>query len=79
MKEFYNVANKVLMIKNNHPVVTKVKRDTPSGDPEIFDLQKAYDSVDRVILWKLLIKRCKNQKERSLVELIVKLHNESTI
>ena len=43
------------------------------------DLQKAYDSVDRVILWKLLRKRCKNQQERSLVELIVKLHNESTI
>ena len=37
MKEFYNVANKVLMIKSNHPVVTKVKRDTPSGDPEIFE------------------------------------------
>ena len=37
MKEFYNVANKVLMIKSNHPVVTKVKRDTPCGDPEIFE------------------------------------------
>ena len=37
MKEFYKIANKVLMVKSNHPVVTKVKRDTPSGDPEIFE------------------------------------------
>ena len=27
----------------------------------LIDLQKAYDSVDRVILWKLLKKRCKSQ------------------
>ena len=27
----------------------------------LIDLQKAYDSVDRMILWKLLRKRCKNQ------------------
>jgi RNA-directed DNA polymerase len=32
-----------------------------------------------VILWKLLRKRCKTQQEKSLVELIVKLHNDSTI
>ena len=45
----------------------------------LIDLQKAYDSVDRGVLWKLLRKRCKTQQERSLVELIVKLHNDSTI
>jgi hypothetical protein len=27
----------------------------------LIDLQKAYDSVDRVILWGLLKKRCKSQ------------------
>jgi hypothetical protein len=27
----------------------------------LIDLQKAYDSVDRVILWELLKKRCKSQ------------------
>ena len=32
-----------------------------------------------MILWKLLKKRCKNQQEKSLVELIIKLHNDSTI
>jgi retron-type reverse transcriptase len=35
--------------------------------------------VDRVILWKLLKERCKSRKEKSLVELIIKLHNDSTI
>lgn len=43
------------------------------------DLQKAYDSVDRGILFGILMRRCKNQQERSLVELIVKLHKDSTI
>ena len=37
MKEFYKIANKVLMVKSNHPVVTKVKRETLNGDPEIFE------------------------------------------
>ena len=27
----------------------------------LIDLQKAYDSVDRMILWKLLKRRCKTQ------------------
>ena len=44
----------------------------------LVDLQKAYDSVDRVILWKLLHKRCRTQPEKTLVELIEKLHNDST-
>ena len=40
----------------------------------LIDLQKAYDSVDREILWKLLKKRCKNYSEEMIVELITKLH-----
>jgi hypothetical protein len=32
-----------------------------------------------VILWKLLKKRCKSQYEKSLVELIMKQHNDSVI
>ena len=36
MKEFNQVANKVLKIKRNHPVVTKVKRDDHNGESEIF-------------------------------------------
>ena len=37
MKEFYQVANKVLRIKRNHPVVTKVKRENDSGESEVFE------------------------------------------
>ena len=45
----------------------------------LVDLQKAYDSVDRRILWKLLKERCKGQHDRFLVDLIARIHNESTI
>ena len=45
----------------------------------MIDLQKAYDSVDREILWKLLDKRCKDDSERTIVKLLMKLHRESTI
>jgi hypothetical protein len=37
MKEFYQTANKVLRIKRNHPVVTKVKREMEGQDPEVFE------------------------------------------
>jgi hypothetical protein len=37
MKEFYRVANKVLRIKRNHPVVTRVKKDNESGESEVFE------------------------------------------
>jgi hypothetical protein len=45
----------------------------------LIDLQKAYDSVDREILWELLDKRCKDDSERTIVKLLMKLHRESTI
>ena len=31
------MANKVLMIKKNHPVVTKVKTDGSDGNAEVFE------------------------------------------
>ena len=37
VKEFYAIANKLMMIKRNNPVVSKVKRDTPDGDIEILE------------------------------------------
>ena len=37
MKEFYEVANRIMKIKRSIPVVTRVKRDTDSGDTEIFE------------------------------------------
>lgn len=40
----------------------------------LIDLQKAYDSVDREKLFKILIMRCKNDDETKLVKLMIKLH-----
>ena len=37
MKEFYEVANKLMRISRNNPVVTKIKRETIPGEPEIFE------------------------------------------
>ena len=45
----------------------------------LIDLQKAYDSVDRERLFKLLYERCKNDDERALVKLMTKLHRHSDI
>ena len=35
----------------------------------LIDLQKAYDSVDREILWDILDKRCENDNEKAIVKL----------
>ena len=40
----------------------------------LVDVSKAYDSVDREILWKLLEKRSKNSSELALIELMKNLH-----
>ena len=45
MKEFYQVANKVLRIKRNHPVVTKVKKDNDNGESEVFEDRMQVDQV----------------------------------
>ncbi len=45
----------------------------------LIDLQKAYDSVDREILWKILLSRCQDDDQRQIVELITKLHRRSEI
>jgi hypothetical protein len=46
MKEFYEVANRLMRIKRSNPVVTKVKRSTDSGENEIFEDRS---HVERVI------------------------------
>ena len=45
MKEFYQVANKVLRIKRNHPVVSRVKREVDGQDPEIFEDRQSVEQV----------------------------------
>ena len=36
MKEFYKIANRVLMIRTNNPVVRQLRKDT-EGDEEIIE------------------------------------------
>ena len=45
MKEFYQVANKVLRIKRNHPVVSRVKRDNETGGSEVFEDRSQVEQV----------------------------------
>ena len=45
----------------------------------LIDLQKAYDSVDREILFEILRKRARNSREKLLVSLIEELHRTSLI
>ncbi|MFN9905946.1 MAG: reverse transcriptase domain-containing protein, partial [bacterium] len=45
----------------------------------LIDLQKAYDTVIREKLWGILRDRCKSIEENTLVELIVRMHQHSTI
>ena len=46
IEEFYKIANKVLMIKRNNPVVSKIKREVEGGDIEIFEEKRL---VERAI------------------------------
>jgi len=43
LKEFYQLANKVLRIKRNHPVVTRVTRTNDQGEVEVIDDKCAAD------------------------------------
>ena len=45
----------------------------------LVDLQKAYDSVDRELLFKILRSRAKNDTEEHLLSLIEELHRTSLI
>ena len=45
----------------------------------LIDLQKAYDSVDREILFEILRKRARSSKEESLISIIEELHRTSLI
>ena len=45
----------------------------------LIDLQKAYDSVDREILFDILRKRARNSRDQLLVSLIEELHRTSLI
>ena len=43
----------------------------------LIDLQKAYDTVNREKLWRILSSRCQNETDRTLAMLIVKMYQQS--
>ena len=43
------------------------------------DLQKAYDTVNREKLWRILLSRCKNEHDETLALLIIKMYQESRV
>ncbi len=45
----------------------------------LIDLQKAYDSADCELLWRILDSRCREEDEKKLLQLMIKLHRESDI
>ena len=45
----------------------------------LIDLQKAYDTVNREKLWGILSRRCKNETDRTLAMLIVKMYQQSQV
>ena len=40
----------------------------------LIDLQKAYDTVNREKLWRILNGRCRNETDQTLAMLIVKMY-----
>ena len=45
----------------------------------LLDLQKAYDTVNREKLWRILSSRCQNETDRTLAMLIVKMYQQSQV
>ena len=45
----------------------------------LFDIKKAFDSVNRPLLWSVLKTKAKTPEEHHIVELIIQLHSEHTI
>ena len=58
-----------------HPGRGRKKREFAA----LIDLQKAYDMVDRELLWETLYKRCRSAEDRALLAVLVSLYGQSRI
>ena len=45
----------------------------------LIDLQKAYDTVNREKLWRVLNSRCTNETDQTLAMLIIKMYQRSQV
>ena len=58
------------MLSQIHPGQGKKRRNYAA----LIDLQKAYDTVNRKKLWRILLSRCKNESDETLALLIIKMY-----
>ena len=61
------------MITQIHPGQGKKRRNYAA----LIDLQKAYDTVNREKLWRILDSRCRNETDGMLALLMVKMYQKS--
>ena len=58
-----------------HPGQGKKRRNYAA----LIDLQKAYDTVNREKLWRILDNRCRNESDRMMALLMVKMYQKSQV
>ena len=63
------------LLSQIHPWQGKKRRSYAA----LIDLQKAYDTVNREKLWKMLLGRCKNEADYTLALLIIKMYQQSQV
>ena len=61
------------LLSQIHPGQGKRRRNFAA----LIELQKAYDTVNREKLWKILLKRCKSVEDKTLALLIIKMYQKS--
>jgi hypothetical protein len=62
-----------------HSVLANSRSPSKREIMVLFDIKKAFDSVCRPLLWKVLKSNARTPEEYHLVELIIQLHSEHTI
>jgi hypothetical protein len=63
------------LLSQIHPGQGKKRRSYAA----LIDLQKAYDTVNREKLWRILDSRCRNDSDRMMALLMVKMYQKSQV
>ena len=63
------------LLSQIHPGQGKKRRNYAA----LIDLQKAYDTVNREKLWRILLSRCRNEADQTLALLIIKMYQQSQV
>ena len=68
-------AHVTKLLTQIHPGQGRKKRNYAA----LIDLQKAYDTVNREKLWRILGSRCRNETDHALALLIIKMYQKSQV